>query len=133
MSTPNDMRVNCLTRVASVSVNLNGTAADETALYTVPAGHTFIPAMVILRDLSASATSAVITLGKAAGNCDEFLGDQTLSALDGTTKVGILQPIPHGTTADGIEFTAGQIFAMEITTAAGIACTAVADVFGYLY
>ena len=33
---------------------------------------------------------------------------------------------------NGIEYTAGEIFCIDVTTAAGVACTATVDVFGYL-
>jgi hypothetical protein len=125
---------NAITKLASVaSVNLNAAADTETVLLTVPPSKTLVVTHVVIRSLSASAASAVVTFGKTGGACEEWLGDQTLSGLNGTTKYGVLQPVPHATTPAGTLFAAGESFGVEITTAAGSACTATFDVFGYLF
>jgi hypothetical protein len=125
---------NAITKLASVaSVNLNAAADTETVLFTVPPNKTLVVTHVVIRTLSASAASAVVTLGQTGGACNEWLGDQTLSGLNGTTKYGVLQPVPNATTVAGTLITAGNSFGVEITTQAGGACTATFDVFGYLY
>ena len=128
-----DLKKVCLALLASKSgVDLNAAADTETVLYTVPTGKKCIIDKVVLRDPSASAASAVITLGKSGGSCNEFLGDQTLSGLSATTKAVILQIIQNATAVAQTVLAAGESFACEITTAAGSACTVTMDVFGYL-
>lgn len=113
-------------------VDLNAVADTEAVLFIVPTGKKAIVSAVVIHTLSADADAAVITLGKAGGNCDEFLGDQTLSNLDGVTKAAILQAVPNATPVAQTILAAGESFGVEITTAAGGACTATFDVFGYL-
>ena len=130
------LRENAITRLATVSgVDLNGSAGTETSLYTVPTGKTAIITKVIVRTASASAASAVITLGKTGGTCDEFRGDQTLTNLDATNKY-IEINLDQGTndTPEGSETFVGgtDVFGVEITTAHGSSVTAVFDVWGYL-
>jgi len=128
-----DLKEKALTLLGSASVNLNAAGATEVSLFTVPPGKTAIVHSVAVRSLSANATASVVTLGKTGGNCDEFLGDQTLSGLNGTTKAAILQPVPNATPVAQTILAAGESFGCEITTAAGITCTCTMDVFGYLY
>jgi len=120
---------------STAAVDLNGAPAAETTLYTVPVGKTAIITHVVIRTLSASAASAVITLGQTSGACDEFRGDQTLSALDGVTKYVVIDNDQgtNDTPEGGILFAATTAFGVEITTAHGTAVTAVFDVFGYLF
>jgi hypothetical protein len=129
-----ELNLQAITKLSTTaSVDLNGAGATETTLYTVPTGKSCIVTHAVIRSLSASAASAVVTLGKTGGSCDEWLGDQTLSNLSATTKYGVLQPVPNATTVAGLILVAGESFGLEITTAAGSACTATIDVFGYLY
>lgn len=125
--------ISCALLASKSGVDLNGVADTETALYVVPTGKKAIIHKVVIRGLSASAALAVITLGKTGGACDEFLGNQTLSNLNGTTKAGILQTVPNATTVAQTILNAGESFGCEITTAAGGACTCTMDVFGHLY
>ena len=114
--------------------NLAAVATTEKNLVSaVPTGKIFIPIMVILDEFSAEdhATVPIVTFGIAGGDCDEFLGDQTLTVSAAfATEVLIMQPIPHGTTPVTIKLTAGQVFAMEITQANGAALTARVSVIG---
>lgn len=111
------------------SVNLNSVAT--TNLFTVPAGKIFVPHYVILRELSADAASLTLTLGQTAAKTD-FLGTQTLSGLNAAGAAGILTPIPNATTVKIIEYTAAEIFCVDITAAVGGACTGAFEVFGTL-
>jgi len=111
------------------SVNLNAVAA--TNLYTVPAGKKLVVDHVKIRNLSANATSAVATFGKSTAKTD-FVGSQTLSGLNAAGKAGKIQPVPNATTPAIIEYAAADIFVIDVTTAAGIACTATIEVFGKL-
>jgi hypothetical protein len=110
-------------------VNLNAVAA--TTLYTVPAGKKLVLHYLVIRVLSGDAALTVATVGQV-GALTDFLGAQTLSGLDAAAAAGILMPIPHGTTAKLIEYTAAEIIQIDVTTAAGVACTCTIEVFGTL-
>lgn len=97
----------------------------------VPTGKIFIPDHVVMDEFSAACGTAVVTFGIYDGDCDEFLGDQTLTNISGTSDYLILRPIPHGTPAKSVELAAGEFFAMEITTKEGSALTARVKVFGH--
>lgn len=210
-----DLNEESISLLASVSsVDLNAAGATEKTLYTVPPGKEAIIDHVVICDMSADALAAVITLGKAGGSCDEFLGDTILAGLDGITKAAKLRQMFYrltgsdtwdpGSIANGAEeakevtvtgaalgdfvrvsfslditdlvldakvtasntvtcvlanntggaidlgsgtikvevfkldrpavqtvLTAGQVFASEITTPAGAACTCTMEVFGH--
>ena len=119
---------------STASVDLNAAGGTEKSLYTVPASKSLIVDHVVFHTFSADAANAVITLGKTGGNCDEFLGDQTLTGVTAGFAIEALSMkiIPNATTVATPIFTAAQVFAMEITTASGGACTVTIDVFGYL-
>ena len=102
------------------SVDLNAVAA--TTLYTVPAGKKFVPHWIVIRDLSADAALTVATFGQV-GALTDFLAAQTLSGLNAAAASGILMPVPNATTVKLIEYTAAEIFQIDVTTAAGGACT----------
>ncbi len=120
---------------STAAVDLNGAPAAETELFEVPVGKTFIPIMVVLRSYSADTASAVVTIGETGGDCDEFLGDQTLSNITAgyADECSVLMQVPAATPAAGLILDAGEKLGLEITTAAGGACTCTVDVFGYLY
>lgn len=127
---------NAITKLAtSAALDLNQAADTEIAIYTVPASETHIITHLVCHSVTGDpGTAAVVTFGETGGTCDEFLGDQTLTALDGTTKYVILYP-DQGTSQTpegGILWTAGTIFGIEVTTDAGEAATMIVDVFGYL-
>lgn len=125
-----DMNKECISLLASVdSVNLNSVAS--TNLYTVPDGQKLIVDHVKPRKLSADAGNTVLTLGQS-GDKDDFLGAQTLSNLNAAGKAAKLQPVPSATPPAIVEYTAGEVFVVDVTTAAGSACTATFDVFGTL-
>lgn len=122
-----------LARVAGgVSVDLSAAPDTEVVLFTVPSGFAFIPVQVILHSWSADPTTAVVTLGKSGGTCDEFLGDQTLTAITAAfaDQAAILQPVPAATPVLGMFMDAGESFAIEITTAGAGTCKA--EVLGIL-
>ena len=122
-----------IARVAGgVSVDLTTAAPGEINLFTVPSGFKFIPIMVLLHSWSVDPTTAVVTLGKSGGDCDEFLGDQTLTGITAgyADEVAILQPVPAATPVAGLMLDAGEILALEITTAGTGTCDA--EVLGLL-
>ena len=123
----------CLARVAGdVSVDLSAAPDTETVLFTVPSGFAFIPVMVLLHSWSADPTTAVVTLGQAGTSTDEFLGDQTLTAITAAfaDQAVVLQPVPAGTPVLGMFMDAGEQFAIEITTTGAGTCKA--EVLGIL-
>ena len=131
-----DLRGESLLRHASHNISASVAAVDLnsvafTNLLTVPSGKKLIVTHVALRNLSADAASAIATLGQS-GDKDDFLTAQTLSNLNAASKAAILQPIPNATPVAIVEYTAGEIFGIDVTQAAGSACTCTADVHGTL-
>lgn len=119
---------------SSAGCDLDAADGTEKLLYTVPTGKTAIITHVVIRTLSADASTAVVTFG-VTGTADEWRGDQALSALDGATKYVVIfcDQGTNDTPEGGILFTAGVGFYMEITTKHGVGVTATVDVFGYLF
>ncbi len=114
--------------LASVAaVDLNSVAFNS--LYQCAAGKKWNPLFVVMRNLSATAASTLATLGESASQTD-FLGTQTLSNINAAGKAAILQPIPNATPAAIVEYDENDDFGVDITQAAGSACTATFDVFG---
>src|SRR5574340_1653087 len=138
------LKLNCeslVTDEGGVSIDLNDTS-DHT-IYTVPYGPggttlNFVPTMLVLRSLSANATSHTFTAGKSDAKTD-FCGTITSSGANGTTKILVIRP---NVSAAGTAQTpaagnglmtiiqSGGSFVIDNVTAAGIACTAKADLFG---
>jgi hypothetical protein len=122
-----DLNNECVSRVASKAVDLNAVAT--TVVYTVAAGKKFTPDHLKPRQLSASAGSAVLTAGQSSAKTD-FVGSQTLSNLSAAGKSCKIQPIPSATPPAIVEYPAGTDFVVDVTTAAGSACTCIMDIFG---
>jgi len=123
--------------VTNTGVNLALTAGEEAVLYTVPTGYTFVPTMVVLRAFSKDehGTPPIFTFGIGGGDCDEFLGDQTLNTITANfaSECLMLRPIQAASPVTGDVIPAGSTFSMESTQANGEAMTCTADVFGYLF
>lgn len=123
-----------LALLGSATIDLTQAADTETVMYTVPSGKKGIPVMVVARDFDEAVDQAVVTLGKAGGTCDEFLGNQTLTNVGAgyADECLIMQPIPNATPVTALILDAAEQFACEITTpeTTGTA-TCVMDVFGY--
>ncbi len=111
------------------SVDLNAVAS--TTLFTVPVGKKMVVDHIKLRNLSDDAGTAVVTFGQSGAKTD-FVAAQTLSSLSAAGKAGKIQPVPNATTPAIVEYAAGTVFVIDVTTAAGAACTATAEVFGKL-
>ncbi len=119
-------------------LNTGGTAVDlnaapgATTLYETPAGKKMVPHYVVVRNLSADALIAAGSFGQV-GALTDFLGIQTLGTnLSAAGTAGICMPIPAAVTVGVVEYTAGEIFQFDLTTAAGGACTCTMDVYGSL-
>ena len=117
---------------STAAVDLDAANDTEALLFVVPPNKSAIVTHIVIHTLSANASAAVVTFGELGGACDEYLGDQTLSNLDGTSKYAVLTPVPNATPVAGVILDAGDQFGIEITTKASSACTATIDVFGYL-
>jgi hypothetical protein len=129
-----NLNENALTRVATVTgVSLNTTSKQT--LYTVPVGMSFVPTLVIVRNVSADASTGQ---GQFGGNAaaDDWLDDVELSNLDaageaiavrsrGINPAGSGIPDKAEVYAETVEFG----FKMNTTVAA----TCDMEVFGYLF
>jgi len=112
--------------------DLNAAAGTEKKISpAVPTGKVLLIDHVVMDEFSAACTAAVVTFGKYGGSCDEFVGDRTLTNISGTGGYLIIGPVPDATPLECEIFTAGEFFAMEITTAEGSALTARVKVFGH--
>ena len=132
---PNVLNYNTVCMLGrELACNLNAAGGTEKSLFTVPAGTILIPDHVRMHTFSADATNAVVTFGATGGTCDEFLGDQTLTGITASyaTQALKLLPVPAATPVAIVCFAAASVFAMEITTAAGVACTCTVEVWGSL-
>ena len=127
---------NAITRLASVpSWSSQGAAGTETSLYTCPTGKVALITHVIMRVISASMATCVVTFGSITGDVNQFRGDTTLTNLDGTTKYAVIhmQAGTRNTPDGGTLVTAGTSFGVEVTTADADGGSATIDVFGMLY
>lgn len=113
---------NAIVKVATVA-GVDMKTAAATTLYTVPAGKTFYPVKVVIRNNSASL---------AGGTSYSFTGWRAtvdLSTMTVTTGYRVLQSTDNTTyTASA----AGAAFQITVTTGSTAACTATIDVWGYL-
>ena len=119
----------CALLSSTAGVDLNADA--DTTLYEVPAGKKCVVHYVVIRNLSADTQAAVGSFGQS-GTTTDFVGNQTLAALDSAGDAGIIMPVPAAATVVIQEYTAGELFVFDVTTVAGGACTCTIDVFGYL-
>jgi len=63
----------------------------------------------------------------------DFLAAHTLTNITTVGAAVILRPIPHTTpAAEIIQYTAGDIFQMDVAAAAGQTCVATVEVYGTL-
>jgi len=125
-----DLKETAVSLIGSVdSVDLNAVAF--TPLYVVPTGKKLVVDHTKLRKLSASAGSAVVTFGKSTDK-DDFVAARTLSNLNAAGKAAKIEPVPNATPQAIVEYVADDIFGIDVTTAAGSACTATAETLGKL-
>ena len=136
LANPNDLNFSAIKMLArELTCDLNAAGGTEKSFFTIPTATSAVWHHVCMHTFSADTANAVVTFGKTGGTCDEFLGDQTLSGITASyaTQVLILMPVPAATTVVAALFTAAQVLAMEITTAAGGACTCTVEVWGHLF
>ncbi len=119
---------NALTKVASVA-GVDMKTAGKTTLYTVQAGKTFIPVLVVVRNPTASLAGGTdYDLGTGV-NADTWRQGVDLSSMTAATDyLAILG-------ADITKYSvcaAGSEFGIKVNTGATDPATATIDVFGYL-
>jgi len=109
-------KVLCL--LGSEIIDLAASAGTEVSLYTTLSGKQMIPVLLILCDFDEAVDEAVITAGKTGGDCDEFVGDRTLTNITAGFADECLQiaPIPNATPLASLILDAGESFGVEITT-----------------
>ena len=111
--------------VTLAGVDLNVTT--KTTIYTVPTGKTLIVTKVVIRNASASLTTANYALGFNA-NADDVVTGATHTELTGSTLFSILNA-----KAGAIRGAAADVFGLKCSVAQGGAATVTVDVFGYLF
>ncbi len=114
--------------LSTTTVALNAAAA--TTLFTVPVSKRCVVTHAVLV-AGADASTSVVTIGQV-GALTDFLGAQTLSAIDAQFDTAILQPIPAATTAKVESYAAATVIQMDVTTGNGGATNTV-YLFGFLY
>lgn len=120
-----DLNLSALTRVATVTgVNMKAGSAAVT-LYTIPAGKSFIPVAVVVRNNSVSL---------AGGTDYDFTGWRQTVDLSGMTAVATDYRVIYA--AENTSYTvavAGTAFQITKSTGCTATCTATIDVYGYLF
>ncbi len=108
-----------LSLLGSAVIALDAVAATEVSLYITPTGKQMIPVLLILCDFDEAVDEAVITAGKTGGDCDEFVGDRTLTNVGAgfANEALLITPIPNATPLASVILDAGEEFGVEITTA----------------
>lgn len=117
-----------ITKVATVA-GVDMKTAAKTVLYTVPAGKTFYPLFVIIREASASLAGGTEYDFGTGANADTWVQNVDLSAM--TTSGTDFKMIDSG----GTKYTdcaAASEFGIKVITGSTAACTATIDVFGFL-
>jgi len=117
-----------ITKLATVSAVDMKTVAEVT-LYTVPAGKTFHPFAICVRNNSASLAGGTDYDFGAASGAATWRQTVDLSTMTVTTGERWIFA-EHNVTYTPIP--AGTAFVIKPSTGSTLACTAVLDVFGYL-
>lgn len=107
------------------SVDLN--TATKTTLFTVPAGKTLVVTKIIVRNASASLTTASFSFGYNA-NADDVVATATHTELTGNTLYTKIEP-----KAGAIIGNAADVFGVKCTILQGSAATVTISVFGYFF
>ena len=120
---------NAITKVATLT-GVDMKTAAKTTLYTVPPGKVFYPAMVVVRNPSASMAGGTdYDIGTGA-NADTWRQAVDLSSM---TTLGTDFMAVHGEDVTKYsECAADEVFGIKVITGTTAACTATIDVFGYL-
>ena len=121
--------------VATVTGHDCNDTSDHT-IFTVPAGKSFIPTLLIMHSPSANMTSYVFSAGLSSAKTD-FVVTITASGVTGATKLLVIRPNYNATPAAGSGLMtiipAGGTFVIDNLTAAGVACTCTVELYGFLF
>jgi len=110
------------------TVNVDFSVVGQTALHTTISGETTVPISAVVR-AGADAGATEVTIGKS-GEVTDFLNTQTLSNLNASGEMVILQPVPNATPVS-LKTYAGEVeIRMNVETADGGAINFV-DLLGY--
>lgn len=107
-------------------VNVN--TATATTLFTVPAGKTCYPSVIVIRNASTSLTTASFGIGFNTGTNNDVLASATHTELTGSTlftRLGVKTGAKVGA--------AGDILALKCTVLQGGAATISVDVYGSVF
>ncbi len=119
---------NALTKITSVS-GVDMKTAGKTTLYSVPAGKTFVPVLVVVRNPSASLAGGTDYDFGTGVNADTWRQGVDLSSMTATTDYMAISG------ADATKYAicaAGSEFGIKVNTGATDPATATIEVFGYL-
>jgi len=123
-----NLKEKAISLLSTTTVSL---AADtQTTLFTVPAGKRCVLDSALLV-AGADAGTTTVTIGQV-GALTDFVGTQTLSAIDAQYDAGWIQPIPHATTPLRKSYAAGTVIQIDVGAHAGGATNTV-YLFGVLY
>jgi hypothetical protein len=117
-----DLQELALTKVSTTS-GVDMKTAAATTLFTVPAGKTFYPVLVRIRNNSASL---------AGGTSYGFTGWRSGVDLSGMTVTTGYRDLFSADNTTYTPVAAGGTFQITVTTGSTAACTATVVVFGYL-
>jgi len=101
------------------TIDLTQAADTETSIYTCPSGKKCAVFGLLFYEFDEAVDEAAVTVGKTGGDCDEFLGDQTLTNVGASyaDECLWLMPVPAATPAAALILDAGESLGVEITTA----------------
>jgi len=116
----------CVHVLASVAVDFS--VVGETTLYTTISGETTVPLKAVVR-AGGDAGATEVTIGRS-GEVADFLNTQTLSNLNASGEMVILQPVPNATPVGLKSYPGGIAIRMNVETAEGVAINWV-DLLGY--
>jgi hypothetical protein len=116
------------TLLSATTISLG--ADGNTTIFTVPAGRTAVLTKAYLV-AAADAGTSTLTIGQA-GALTDFLGTQTLSAIDAAGDTGYLAPIPHATTPKIEAYPATTVIKAVVGSHAGAAGNTL-YLFGFVY
>ena len=116
----------CVHVLGSVAVDFS--VVGETVLYTTISGETTVLLAAGVR-AGGDAGGTEVTIGRS-GEVTDFLNTQTLSNLNASGDMVILQPVPNATPV-GLKFYPGEVaIRMNVETAEGVSINWV-DLLGY--
>jgi hypothetical protein len=123
-----NLKEKAITLLSSTTVSFAANA--QTTLYTVPVGKRCVldGAMLIA---AADCGTTTCTIGQV-GALTDFVGTQTLSAIDAQYDACYIQPVPNATPALRKSYAAGTVIQIDVGAHAGSAGNTVM-LYGTLY